>query len=255
MLDTAYAKGTFLYYKDVLNGRLSKRLQQNTYVHEEAGRKLAIRYHSTDILVLAPDGTITLYSGGWRTMSTKDRLNAYLPAGCYITQDKKIWTVHINVGTENAQSRRFCDGISIHMWDDGRLAFVGETPDLSEEDAENARRDKLIKKYVAGLTEEVARKALEDMRGDCWYCQMVVQEGGEDRALGDKMGDHSHLLSHIEERYYVGSMICNAYRARGFPKPDRALSLDLQSYPQRLQAIVRDYLQKRLLTGLAGGRP
>lgn len=37
-----------------------------------------VRYHATRVASLAPDGTITLRTGGWRTVTTKKRMNQAL---------------------------------------------------------------------------------------------------------------------------------------------------------------------------------
>jgi trans-aconitate methyltransferase len=42
---------------------------------DQAGNLIA-RYHSTDIVKVAPDGAVTITLGGWHTMSTRERLNA-----------------------------------------------------------------------------------------------------------------------------------------------------------------------------------
>lgn len=34
-----------------------------------------VRYHNTRVISRAPDGTITLRTGGWRTVTTKLRIN------------------------------------------------------------------------------------------------------------------------------------------------------------------------------------
>ena len=36
---------------------------------------VSVRYHRTDVFSMSPDGTITLRSGGWRTVTTRRRIN------------------------------------------------------------------------------------------------------------------------------------------------------------------------------------
>ena len=48
--------------------------------------------------------------------------------------------------------------------------------------------------------------------GDCWFCAMMTKDG---ESLGDVTGDTSHLLSHVEESYFVPALLINA--AQAFP--------------------------------------
>lgn len=63
--------------KKARHGR--RKLENNTYL-EERGDSFAIRLHDTDIVMIHPNGVYTLDSGGWRTVTTKDRISHYSPA-------------------------------------------------------------------------------------------------------------------------------------------------------------------------------
>lgn len=69
------------------NGR---KLANNTYA-ERRGDNIAIRLHSTDVLTFFPDGKIVVNSGGWKTVTTKGRINAYLPRPFGINQKDFAW--------------------------------------------------------------------------------------------------------------------------------------------------------------------
>ena len=59
------------------------------------GRKaVGILYHSTVVLWFHPDGKIVLNSGGWQTVTTKQRMNAFLPDGVCIYQNDHAWYVN-----------------------------------------------------------------------------------------------------------------------------------------------------------------
>lgn len=66
------------------------KVANNTYATHEADG-IHYRLHSTDVVILHPDGSATLNSGGWRTVTTKDRLNRYAP--CLVYQHKFNWYV------------------------------------------------------------------------------------------------------------------------------------------------------------------
>jgi hypothetical protein len=47
----------------------------NTVRYKRANGDIVIRYHLTDILTRTPNGNLILNTGGWRTYTTKARLN------------------------------------------------------------------------------------------------------------------------------------------------------------------------------------
>lgn len=52
------------------------------------------RLHETDVVTLHTDGTTTLRTGGFKTNTTKDRMNRFMPNGYYITRANGIWWVN-----------------------------------------------------------------------------------------------------------------------------------------------------------------
>jgi hypothetical protein len=67
------------------------RLGSNTYLYPR-GDSYAVRYHYTDVVTIHPDGTFTLSTGGWETITTKQRINGYGPARVY-SGDHGQWAV------------------------------------------------------------------------------------------------------------------------------------------------------------------
>jgi hypothetical protein len=65
-----------------LTGRCSDRrkVANNTYLERRAD-DIALRLHNTDIMTASPDGWVTLNTGGWHTVTTKARLNAFMSFG------------------------------------------------------------------------------------------------------------------------------------------------------------------------------
>ena len=93
-------------YQDALNaltkarkGSGQKKLDHNTYAVNR-GDHVAIRLHATDVVKLYPNGDVVLNSGGWDTVTTKDRISRFSP---YTIQQKKyvwsIWSSRYNDGT------------------------------------------------------------------------------------------------------------------------------------------------------------
>lgn len=183
-----------------LTGRNEKcrKLANNTYAERKDDGSIAIRLHQTDIAVFKPDGTIVANTGGWKTHTTKDRLNEYLPAR--IWQKSGRWFLG-----ENGTTIEFADGLTFHP--DGTITGAKPTSQADEE----KKLQKRITAYCAGLV--AALPLAKPGAGDCFYCQMREEKTG--KPLGECAHDTSHLDSHLEENYFVPSLVWNALEMNG----------------------------------------
>src|SRR5674476_1569040 len=57
-----------------------KKLANNTISHFVDNDKIGICLHWTDVIIVNADDTYQLYSGGYTTRTTADRLNGFSPA-------------------------------------------------------------------------------------------------------------------------------------------------------------------------------
>lgn len=71
-----------------------RKVGNNTYAEILNDDTVAIKLHNTYVVKIHADGTYTLNSGGWQTVTTKDRINQYSPVRVY--QEKYQWFVTIN---------------------------------------------------------------------------------------------------------------------------------------------------------------
>jgi hypothetical protein len=55
-------------------------LANNTRLVKRGENSIAVILHGTDVVTFHHDGRITLTTGGWNTVTTKDRINTYSPA-------------------------------------------------------------------------------------------------------------------------------------------------------------------------------
>jgi len=241
-----------------------RKVTNNTYLERRDGDRIALRLHAIDVLTFAPDGTVTLDTGGWRTVTTKDRIN-YLD-GIRVYSDRGRWFVTI---PELRETLPYFDGIRLRsvIAPDGSAAYwqidnPADAPDVHTQDAHNKAMRKRIAGYVrlytdARIAELVAGAQGGNHRGDCLFCQMgttdapakVPYYGGTltPIPLGDATGDTGHLESHLEEGYTMVSTIVNAIRAKGYPNS----AIILQFAPDRARDALTTYLRKRLLDGVA----
>lgn len=82
-----------------LNGKQSMRLGNNTYLEQRKQpgdcltERIAVRLHSTDIVVFYPSGRVTLHTGGYESVTTKERLNHFIRPAAQVYQKAHKWYV------------------------------------------------------------------------------------------------------------------------------------------------------------------
>lgn len=200
-----------------------------------------IRLHGTDIITDLPDGRQVYNSGGWRTVTTKARLNAF---GRYPVFSKRgRWVV------SDGQDRTvpFFDGITLPDAFDAPLA-----PDTEPSLARAINR--LVRQLDTG---DLPRPDFSD----CWHCLMFDQEpaaadgprydgwvANRPRDTEPHNGREDHLRSHVEEGYLPGALIINAMRWAGYS--DNAIAVHYQiGNRTSVKSAVRRYLRRRLGIG------
>jgi hypothetical protein len=181
---------------------------------------IAIRYQQTDVVTYRADGTIILNSGGWKTVTTKARINEYTRVRLYA--DKGQWFIAA------APASLYYDGMAIN--NDGQ-PLTPQFPSKSDVQKKRAL-DKAISTYIKGFANDITENGLKDPdSGDCWGCLMHVAnepkvEQGSFRRQNmptphgriEPMGI-DHYFGHFEEKYYVPSLLMNAIQAAGYVNP------------------------------------
>jgi hypothetical protein len=84
-----------------------KPLENNTRLELLENGDYGVRLHDTIVVTIHADETYTLNSGGWRTRSTKDRINVYSPAQLF--QEKRQWFLTV----AELSKTPFADGIRV----------------------------------------------------------------------------------------------------------------------------------------------
>lgn len=54
-------------------------LENNTRLVKRGDDRYAVKLHGTDVVTYHADGRVTLATGGWKTRTTKNRINKYAP--------------------------------------------------------------------------------------------------------------------------------------------------------------------------------
>lgn len=244
---------TYNYLNDVMQTArreaAGKPLQNNTRLFRRGPDVLAVRLHATDVVTVWEDSRVALDSGGWQTMTTKDRMNGYAPVR--ISSVKGTWYVSHDLKRQQAarQAREefdvsggvmdprdfnyralyrreaelcevpYFDGI---MFDAEGNCLNGIDPETwASYQAVVKEREAAIQKYCSGFYQALKRGMNGPSGGDCWYCSMRDDNG---ITWGDH-GDIEHLLSHLSEPYYVPSLVFNAMRESGYKDVGVAIHL------------------------------
>ena len=195
----------------------------NTVEYERPDGTRVIRLHHTDIIEHRPDGSTVLNTGGWLTVTTKDRLNHFSPVQIYSNRGE--WFV-----SAKGRERPFFDGMCIGP----RLGIPTAPPSAYRETA----------KAIAGFIRKLPDPLPVPNAGDCWLCSMFNAK----QKPGAACHDPSHLLDHVRENYWHGSLIVSAMRWAGYH--DTGIRLHYQmKLRDTIKRVVRRYLRRQL--GLA----
>lgn len=229
-----------------LGTRDSRKVGNNTYLKKRDDTTIALMLHATDVVTWSP-GTVTLSSGGCRTMTTKDRINRAVK----VYSHKSTW--YIGDWREHG-GVVFYDGIV--------LSEAGEliSEPMADPTAEHAKLKKRISAYAKLCADTLAAGMETPSGGDCWYCCMRTDDGG---TLGDTFTDDSHLLSHMDEGYVVPSLLLNAVAEKGYPYPTLIVGWKeggetmggRYCHSDIVRRAVAAYMKRRLLPSETGGRP
>lgn len=191
----AHSYDSFNEKLDELPHLKRRKLANNTYLRRAEDGTIVIRLHQTDIIRVLPENLFVLNSGGWQTITTKERMNRFTPAR--IWQIKHVWYL-------SPEKTPFFDGIIV---DATGTPVNADTRQVALAEKENAWLEKSINRMIAKLRK--MRDVPMPEPGDCWGCHFVAEDGSH------PMG-YDCILSHLKENYLHGSLIVRALRSRGY---------------------------------------
>ena len=102
---------TYAQAVEALAGRASVKLGNNTWLENFPDGIKAVRLHDTYIVQFWPDGRVTLYSGGYRTVTTKDRMNQFISG--HVSQKNCKWFYTSRLLGEDYETVPFVEGMDV----------------------------------------------------------------------------------------------------------------------------------------------
>jgi hypothetical protein len=104
----------------VLGTKSSVRLGNNTYLervqepYNSPLQMIVVRLHNTYIVQFHSDGRVTLHTGGWHTVTTKDRINEFITGRVYQRNHEWFYVGHNLEGAIDwDHPEDFTDGINV----------------------------------------------------------------------------------------------------------------------------------------------
>ena len=268
---------TITTYKEAdasLTGRCkeSRKVANNTYL-KRRGDDIAVKLHDTDVVTYHPNGSITLNTGGWYSVTTKERMSRFTNFGVHTNRGE--WAVlnpnpNYDVNAPwDAPDREPYWLEDVTPYRDG-MTWTGKkwkgAPTPKQVEKERARRKKVrkdINAFIRSITPEQIIRQFENPGGDCFLCRIetpqVDENGWRSSGIGSSPpGDTAGCLaSHVEEHYFHLSLMRRAITAHGYRNPDVILSMiysDAVNYnkvSKDLTDTLRKFLVRNLIEGVA----
>jgi hypothetical protein len=192
-------------------------IARNTLDYTAPDGTRRIRLHDTDVVTIEKRGNIILDSGGWQTVTTKDRMNQVLPSGWGIYSNRG-WLIRTPQGTFP-----YADGAKFKP--DGTPANL-RTIQVTDS------RVKKEKALVAKFLKNAAANGWANPAGDPWvFSPNVGREVMLDWVKGDYFTARMMMLA-LQHAGYMEAGISISMRdlARKGGKPDRFLIGKLRRY-------------------------
>jgi hypothetical protein len=227
-------------YKEAVNllgQRESKKIGNNTYLKKLEGGNIGVKLHDTFVVTYTPNNSVILNSGGWKTVTTKARINEYTDVR--LSQKNSLWTIG---------GHMFTDGMEV--FENGKIKGAEKVTEKKEKAFQKEK--KRLRAYAEKFAHAVINgEVKKPSGGDCWYCCLKTENG---KTLVESFKDISHIEGHIKENYFVPSMLYNALELLGSSQYTKGImgeiwaGLPLEDSPKKhLFNDVKKYIYKYLL--------
>jgi len=179
----------------------SKIIANNTILHTTEDGGIAVQLHATDVITFYPDGSVIYNTGGWNTVTTRERMNTFGSREVWVCQQKGIPHALLT-GEEKGIPFRETFSLSTD-----HKSIISDMNGSAIKKHKNLL--KKINQYTNRFVEKILKKEVPPpSSGDCLYCQF--REVKMNVSLGESTKNKEHILSHLDEAYYVPSLFVRA---------------------------------------------
>jgi hypothetical protein len=164
---------TYPELNENLQGRcfLRRKLGNNTYACRYIGRSdepdrtayITILYHDTHIMAFYPNGDIMMNIGRFFTVTTKQRLNEFLPAPYRVYSDKGEWFLW----NRNFKIAPFTNGMVLDAF--GNVSRAISMDEWREERKQRTHIARSEGAKKAAATRKFAKETWKLLGGDAYY--------------------------------------------------------------------------------------
>lgn len=246
-LNTYEGLDQFLYRKGSPNTPLArKKLQNNTIAMRYYGSPdgvLAVVLHSTSVVLWKSPTHVALNTGGWITVTTKDRINRYAPDGVRIASRRGKWILQWfdpeRYGLDAPGEMPFFDLIELTrdpktgLWSPLIEGFTEKELALDREDAHNVSMRRMIDAALAPIKPG----------WNTYSCPLCAHLPAIDKPLVTQ-----HYLEHIALGQITQEMVIAGLARAGYTYIHTAwLTSDWGC--ARIRRLTRSILQDHLLVG------
>lgn len=208
----------------------ARKVANNTFSYTTEDGCEVFRLHKTDVVTRLPDGRIKLDSGGWKSVTTKDRMNLFAGAG---TDRFSNFCIFSGKGGWRVARRGEWDK-SVAFYDGMILPDALDNPSAEDQSDQREAEAKKLKKEIATFAKLYEKGIPMPGAGDCWLCKMPDN------------GDTEHLRDHMREGYAHGTLAVNAMRWAGHKDDSIRFHVERDFASHIVVRAVRRYLQFKL---------
>lgn len=145
---------TALEYLETGRDPLYRKTEYETAIVTDGDGSPVVRLFDTHIVTYHEDGSVTLNSGGWHTVTTKRRMNDYQDV-CYVYQDDNVWYVNTQGvgGWDIPEKERLVFEDGMRVYPDGTVKLSGNRGPSPSEQRDLAAD---VNKYAREIAQQVA---------------------------------------------------------------------------------------------------
>ena len=234
-----------------------RKIGNNTYAErcvDQFGKPaIAVRLHNTRV-VIHTAYTVQFNSGGWLTVTTKDRMNAWCGLGISVYSERGTWMVRLFT-RDTSTNVPYAENMVIRWSPNGWTTDVDDRV-LAKASLHNDAIRASVKRWLDAMPSMLAGsfgavQAPKFTEVECVSC--VHSDRWNAKNVGDEFDNQEHLLTHILNEEYPLNLIITGCAMLSIPVPNmyhNTVDADQRQAYGTVRKALRYAVLTRLLTGV-----